>query len=187
MPVNGYTIWSRGPIEVAASIALDLNCSGRWRLCIVESPVSTVSISEDVPQQPPNDPVLFIVTLDVMPKVIVRLRQRAGSTIDGQNLLVHRSFCDLIRREGRLHVRIIPILAHQVLWILTRSLSASCCLVLRWYLVHGNRGDSMSIPSFACRALCATHCPQTSPTSQRTRFWACWLLIVAAPLISISS
>lgn len=86
-----------------------------------------------MPQQPPDHSVLFIVPLDVMPKIIVWLRRRARSAVDGQYFLVDCSLRDVVGGEGRPEVGLLPIRRHQVHWILIHSLSASHCLTLQDY------------------------------------------------------
>lgn len=69
--------------------------------------VAVVAVPEHMPQEPANDPVLFLQALGISTLVIKEFRFWSGTLINVQNFSMHGSLADLritVRRLSVLHV-----------------------------------------------------------------------------------
>jgi hypothetical protein len=66
--------------------------------------VAVVAVPEHMPQEPANDPILFLQALGILTLVIKVFRFWSGTLIDVQDLSMHGSLADLRVTERRLSV-----------------------------------------------------------------------------------
>lgn len=103
---------------------------GRRRSCRSPVPVPAISIPKNVPEQPLDDPILFVQAGAVVAEIIIRFSLRASLAVDPQGLPVHGRRRDLAVGKRGFDGRVASQLWKQGIAILVNTGASSAGILL---------------------------------------------------------